>query len=239
MKAQALIAALSLTLGACATQPSTDPASFAGRTGHNSFEMPGGAVDPPQTLLLAVRHDQQVDGAACGAHALASVLHYWFGDGQPSGAEIFAAHPPADAAAGYSMAEVLKLADHYGLLASAVRMPEAGLRAELEAGRPVLVPVAVPAVFVQTWQLPGANLPLLGLPAAVITSRQARLSEATGRGLVNHYVLTAGYQDDTFIVMEPVMGLRTIRAERLARYREAFSGAAIVFSRPEDQPPNE
>ncbi|MFN4023888.1 MAG: C39 family peptidase [Hyphomonas sp.] len=239
MKAQALIAALSLTLGACATQPSTDPASFAGRTGHNSFELLGGSVDPPATLLLAVRHDQQVDGAACGAHALATVLQYWFGDGQPSGAEIFAAQPPADAAAGYSMAEVLKLADHYGLLASAVRMPEAGLRAELEAGRPVLVPVTVPAVHVQTWQLPGANLPLLGVPAAIITSRQAWLSEKTGRGMVNHYVLAAGYQDDTFIVMEPVMGLRTIRAERLARYRDPFGGAAIVFSRPEDQPPNE
>lgn len=239
MNAQALIAALSLTLGACATHPSADPASFAGRTGHNSFETLGGTVDPPQTLLLAVRHDQQEDGAACGAHALASLLQYWLGEGQPSGAEIFAAHPPADAAAGYSMAEVLKLAEHYGLLASAVRMPEAGLRAELEAGRPVLVPATVPAVFVQTWQLPGANLPLLGLPAALITSRQAQLSESTGRGMVNHYVLVSGYQDDTFVVMEPVMGLRTISAARLARYRETFSGAAIVFSRPEDQPPKE
>jgi hypothetical protein len=32
------------------------------------------------------------------------------------------------------------------------------------------------------------------------------------------------------VVMEPVMGLRTISAERLARYREPFGNAAIVFS---------
>ena len=38
---------------------------------------------------------------------------------------------------------------------------------------------------------------------------------------------------DTFIVMEPVMGLRTISAERLARYRQPFENAAIVLSAPD------
>ena len=48
--------------------------------------------------------------------------------------------------------------------------------------------------------------------------------------MLNHYVLVAGYDGDTFVILEPVMGLRTISAERLARYREAFGNAAIVFS---------
>lgn len=232
MRAQALFAAVSLTLSACATHPSTDPATFAERTSSNSFEMFGGAVSPPQTLLLPVEHDQQIDGAACGAHALASLVNYWKGPGSVSGNAIFSANPPADPKAGYSMAEIIQLAETQELVSSAVRLPDGGLKAELEAGRPVLVPVQVPSIFVQTWQLPGANVPVLGFPASLITSRAAWLSETTGSNLLNHYVLVAGYDGDTFIVMEPVMGLRTISAERLARYRAPFGNAAIVFSKP-------
>lgn len=232
MKVQALIAAASLFLSACATHPSTDPASFADRTSRNSFEMFGGEITPQDTLLLPVQHDQQIDGAACGAHALASLINYWHGPGTVSGQDIFSANTPADPKAGYSMAELRQLAGTHYLVSSAVRLPDTGLKAELEAGRPVLVPVEVPSIFVQTWQLPGANVPVLGLPAEFITSRAAWLSEKTGSNLLNHYVLVAGYDGDTFIVMEPVMGLRTISAERLARYRAPFGNAAIVFSKP-------
>ncbi|MFN3608316.1 MAG: hypothetical protein ACK4Y9_04560 [Hyphomonas sp.] len=228
---QALIAA-TLFLSACATHPNADPASFAGRTGTNSFEMFGAAVTPSDTLLLPVQHDQQIDGAACGAHALASLVNYWHGPGTVAGTDIFATYPPADPEAGYSMAELLQLAEVKDLVSSAVRLPDGGLKAELEAGRPVLVPVEVPSIFVQTWQLPGANVPVLGFPAEFITSRAAWLSERTGSNLLNHYVLVAGYEGDTFIVMEPVMGLRTISAQRLARYRAPFGNAAIVFSKP-------
>jgi hypothetical protein len=49
-------------------------------------------------------------------------------------------------------------------------------------------------------------------------------------------VLVAGYDGDTFIVMEPVMGLRTISAERLERYRAPFGNAAVVFSLPASSP---
>lgn len=232
MKLQALIAAVSLTLGACAIHPSTEAASFAARTAHNSFEMFGGEVSPPETLLLPVQHDQQIDGAACGAHALASLINYWHGPGTVSGQDLFSANIPADPKAGYSMAELRHLAGMNGLISSAVRLPDTGLKAELEAGRPVLVPVKVPSIYVQTWQLPGVNVPVLRLPAEFITSRAGWLSEKTGSNLLNHYVLITGYDGGTFIVMEPVMGLRTISAERLARYRAPFQNAAIVFSKP-------
>lgn len=225
-------AALAFGVSACATTPSASPDAFAARSAANSFEVFDRAVDPPSTLLLPVVHDRQINGMACGAHALASLTNYWLGSGHVSGAGIFASSPPADMTSGYSMAEILTLAAKQGLLASAVRLQPADVVRELEAGRPVLVPVRVPSVFVQGWQLPGANVPVLGLPAAFVMSRSARLSEMTGKGMLNHYVLIAGYDGDTFVILEPVMGLRTISAERLARYREAFGNAAIVFSPP-------
>jgi len=52
-------------------------------------------------------------------------------------------------ATGYSVAELISLAEEQGLLASAARLKEADVLRELEAGRPVLVPVRVPSVFVQ------------------------------------------------------------------------------------------
>jgi hypothetical protein len=223
-------AALAFGVSACATTPSASPDAFAERSAANSFEFFNRAVDPPSTLLLPVVHDRQINGIACGAHALASVTNYWLGPGRVSGADIFASTPPADMQTGYSMAEILKLAGEQDLLASAVRLQPDDILRELEAGRPVLVPVRVPSVFVQGWQLPGANIPVLGFPAALVISRSAQISELTGQGMLNHYVLIAGYDGDTFVILEPVMGLRTISAERLARYREAFGNAAIVFS---------
>lgn len=230
MKPTAICMALALATSACAIHPKSDPAAFAESTGHNSFELFGAAVDPPNTLLLPVTHDRQLNGAACGAHALASIVNYWNPASNLNGAELFATTPPADET-GYSMGELLTLASKHDLVASAVRMPAQGLLDELEAGRPVLVPVRVPSVYVQTWQLPGTNVPVLGLPAEFVTSRTAWLSEKLGQAMLNHYVVVAGYEGDTFIVLEPVMGLRTITAERLERYRAPFGNAAIVLSK--------
>jgi len=231
MRQRAICMALAFALSACAIHPATDAASFAAQTGNNSFELFGAEVDPPQTLLLPVTHDRQQDGAACGAHALASIINYWHGAGAQSGARIFAATPPVDTRNGYSMAELQRLAEANSLLASAVRLPAEGLISELEAGRPVLVPLQLPSVYVQTWQLPGTNVPLLGFPADFITSRTAWLSEKTGSAMLNHYLVVTGYEGDRFVVMEPVAGLRTISAERLERYRAPFGNAAIVFSK--------
>jgi hypothetical protein len=99
----------------------------------------------------------------------------------------------------------------------------------------VLVPVRIPSIYLQDWTLPGSNEPVVGLPAHVVASRVGRFSEWTGLAVMSHYLLIVGYEGDTFVALEPVMGFRTISAERLARYRRSFNNAAIVFSA--SQPP--
>lgn len=181
--------------------------------------------------MLQVEHDQQREGPSCGAHVLASVINYWMGEGTASGEAIYRNTPPT-APDGYTMAELLELARANGLTASAVRIGNEALVHELEAGRPVLVPVRIPAIYLQAWTLPGANEPVIGLPAQVVTSRVGRLSEWTGLSMINHYVLISGYEDETFVALEPVLGFRTISFDRLKRYRRPFGDAAIVFSGP-------
>ncbi len=213
----------------CATTPTPTLAAFAQDSAANSFEVVERGVSSPNALVLPVVHDRQTSGPSCGAHALASVINYWRPEAHVTGNEIFSATPPV-APNGYSMAELIALAAQYDLIASGVRLPDRGIVDELERGRPVLVPVRVPSIYVMPRTLPGENVPVLGLATGLVTHRVGRLSEWTGLTMVDHYLLVVGHDDDHFVVVEPVRGYRTISAQKLGRYREHFGDAAIVFS---------
>lgn len=231
---KALLAALFVT--GCAVHPTSDVTAFAENSGANSFEVFNRNVNAPQTLVLPVVHDRQTEGPACGAHALASVVNYWKGPGTLDGSALFRATPP-QSPSGYSMAELLALAQSKGLLASAVRLDNAAIIHELESGRPVLVPVRLPSIYVQQQTLPGAGVPVVDVARGALVNRAARVSEWSHMALVNHYLLIVGYQPNMFVVVEPVYGYRTIRFNRLSRFREAFGDAAIVFSAPGGRAP--
>ena len=205
--------------------------AFAERSASNSFELFERSLNS-SALVLPVVHDQQTDGASCGAHALASVINYWRGPGSVTGNAIYSATPPSDRHNGYSMNELLALARQNGLIANGVRLRQRDVVHELESGRPVLVPVRIPSVWVQNRTLaPGVTAtPGVDLAATAFMQRVGRLSEVTNLAMVNHYVLVVGYEDDRFVVVEPVMGFRTISFHRLERYRRRFGDAAIVFS---------
>jgi predicted double-glycine peptidase len=220
---------LSLLAAGCAISPNSNVEQFAESSGSNSFEILNRRMTSTDALVLPVVHDRQRDGPSCGAHALASVVNYWRGPGTMDGRAFYSEHPPIDGT-GYSMAELLQIARAEGLLASAVRMPEEGLVRELEAGRPVLVPVRVPSIYVQKRIWPGGDVPVFGLVRNSVIYRASRVSEFTDLAMVNHYLLVIGHDGDHFVVLEPVMGYRTISFRRLERYRDAFDDAAIVFS---------
>lgn len=220
---------LAVAVSGCAVNPNADVNAFAADSGGNSFESFHRSFDSPDALVLPVVHDRQTEGPACGAHALASVVNYWRGPGALDGSTLFREHPPQHRA-GYSMAEMVRLADAQGLLASAVRLQQADLIHELESGRPVVVPVRLPSIFIQQRVLGAGDIPVLGLAANALVDRAARVSEWTGAAMLDHYLIVVGYHDDTFVVVEPVMGYRTISFDRLERYRRAFGDAALVFS---------
>jgi len=229
---------MALGVAGCATTPTPTLDAFAQNSGVNSFEIVDRGVSSPNALVLPVVHDRQTAGPSCGAHALASVINYWHRDANVTGDAIFRQTPPA-APNGYSMTELIALAAQHNLLASGVRMPAQGLIDELERGRPVLVPVRLPSIYVQPRTLPGENVPVLGLATGIITHRVGRLSEWTGLSLVDHYLLVVGHDEDRFVVVEPVRGYRTISAQKLGRYREHFGNAAIVFSAVPRNPANQ
>jgi hypothetical protein len=220
---------LALCVAGCATTPTPDVNAFARQSDSNSFEPFEQRIDNA-ALVLPVVHDQQAFGAACGAHALASVINYWKGAGTIRGLDIYSATPPADTVHGYSMAELTTIAGQRGLIASGVRLNLPDLIRELESGRPVLIPVRIPAIYVQDRTIPGQQNRAVGLATDVVVERMGRVSELTDLALVDHYLLLVGYDRDRFVVVEPVMGYRTISFERIARYRRPFSDAAVVFS---------
>lgn len=219
---------LALATAGCAISPTSDVTTFAQESANNSFEVFHRSFDS-QALVLPVVHDRQTEGPACGVHALASVVNYWRGPGTLNGSALYRAEPPTSPS-GYSMAELMALARAQGLLVSAVRMPREAIVQELEAGRPVLVPVRLPSIYVQTRILPGGNVPVVGVARNALIARAGRVSEMTHLAVVDHYLLVVGYEGDHFVVVEPVMGYRTISFQKLERYRRAFGDAAMVFS---------
>lgn len=205
--------------------------AFAQRGANNSFEAFNRSFDSPDALVLPVVHDQQRSGPSCGAHVLASAINYWEGQGTITGDQIFTGTPPADTTNGYSVAELIAMARARGLMASGVRLSQQDIVRELESGRPVIVPVMVPAIYLQTRSVPGGSVPILGTARNLVVSRAARISEWTRLAVISHYVLVVGYEDEHLVVVEPVYGYRTISFDRLARYRRQFNNAAIVMSR--------
>ena len=222
---------LTLCAAGCALTPNSDVNAFAENSGSNSFEVFDRSLQSNEALVLPVVHDQQTAGPSCGAHVLASVVNYWRGPGTLDGETLFRQRPPASPS-GYSMAELMTLAQANGLLASAVRLSDQQITQELERGRPVLVPVRLPSIYVQQRQLPGGDIPVVGLVRNALIYRAGRVSELIDTAVVDHYLLVVGYEDDMFVVVEPVMGYRTIGFDKLDRYREHFQDAAIVFSGP-------
>jgi len=228
------LAALALALGAasCANTPTSTIDGFAQRTGANSFEVIKRRLpEPAKALVLPIKHSRQVQGPSCGAHALAMVADYWrVARAQPADT-IYHDHPPASPS-GYSMAELMDLAQAAGLMVSAVEMGEPALVAELERGRPIIIPVKLPSIYVQQRSLPFGETPVVGFARNTLIYRAAKVSEWSRLGMVDHYLVVAGYDSDTFVVVDPVMGYRTISRSKLARYRAAFGNAALVLSAP-------
>jgi hypothetical protein len=230
MRADFRVLLLAAVVSGCAVNPTTDVNAFAANSGGNSFEVFNRSFDSPDALVLPVVHDRQTEGPACGAHALASIVNYWRGPATVDGSTLFHAHQP-QSEAGYSMAEIVQLASDFRLQAAAVRLSEQDVIRELENGRPVMVPVRVPSIFLQQRVLRTGDMPVIGFVTNAMVARAARVSEWAGVAELDHYLVVVGYHDDTFVVVEPVMGYRTIRFDRLERYRAHFNDAALVFSR--------
>ncbi len=223
---------LALCIAGCASTPISNVNAFAQRSANNSFELLDGSFRSPSALVLPVVHDRQTSPLACGASALSSVINYWDGPGTVSASQIWAQSPPGDPSRGYTLAEIMAHAREHGLLASGVRLDDAAIIRELENGRPVLVPVRMPSIYVQSRSVPGSNTPVVGLASGFLEQRIGYVSEFTGMAMIDHYLLVVGHDQRDFVVVEPVMGFRVISFQRLERYRRAFNDSAIVFSGP-------
>ena len=203
---------------------------FAARGGANSFEA-FGRLPGRDALVLDVKFDRQENRVACGAHVLASMIRYWRpGEASVTGKAIFVEHPPADMASGYSMQELVQLSGGYGLSAYGVRLEEANLEEELEKGRPALVPIYLPFVYEQSESLFDPDPVIVAQLKALAMRPFGLAAEITGAGMLAHYVLVVGYSKDRFVLLDPVLGYRTIAKPRLERYRARYDRAGLIFS---------
>lgn len=243
--ARSMLAALTglfgLTLAGCVTAPvSVDRAAFAAAPARNAIPPGPVTLRPSGTLLLDVRLDRQVAGNGCGAHAVAALIDYWDrvlpteGRGAaPSGSDLYSRTPP-EAAAGYSLAELVRLLEAEGMSALVVTTTSTALKAELEAGRPVIVRVSLAASQVRPSTIFPERTPFL---AGLETRAFDLSSRVAGEGRLDHYWLVVGFDSDRMVVLDPAMGLRAVRTGEFEAAVTAGGNLAVVSGGPRQAAP--
>ncbi len=232
----AVLGLFGLGLTACVSAPvNADRAAFALAPSRNAI--PPGVVTlrPAEMLLLDVRLDRQVAGNGCGAHAVASLIDYWHRAGSSgeadallTGAEIYARTPPASAA-GYSLAEMAGLIESAGLTALVINTTPEGLKTELEAGRPVIARVSLPATQIRPATIFPRTTPLL---AGVETRAFALSSRLAGESRLDHYWLVIGFDAGRMVVLDPAMGIRSVSVFAFEAAFAAGGRLAVVSGGP-------
>lgn len=219
-------------LAACVSTPvNADRAAFAQAPSRNAIPPGPVTLRPAEMLLLDVRLDRQVAGNGCGAHAVASLIDYWRraappagAGGAPTGVELYGRTPPARAD-GYTLAEMAALIEAAGLSALVVNATPDTLKAELEAGRPVIVRVSLPAALVRPATVFPGETPLL---SGVETRAFALTSRMAGEGRLDHYWLLIGFDGQRMVVLDPAMGIRSVSAAEFEAAFEAGGRLAVV-----------
>lgn len=221
-----------LALAGCVSAPvNADRVAFAQTPSRNAI--PPGVVTlrPAEMLLLDVRLDRQVAGNSCGAHAVASLVDYWqraapsaVQGGLTSGSEIYARMPPSGAA-GYTLAEMVALIEAAGLSALAVHSTAEALKSELEAGRPAIVRVSLPAALVRPATIFPNETPLL---AGVETRAFSLSTRMSGEGRLDHYWLVIGFDEERMVVLDPAMGIRSVSRDAFETAFDAGGRLAVV-----------
>jgi predicted double-glycine peptidase len=151
---------------------------------------------------------------SCGAAALESVLTYW--DTPLSQSWLLENVPPASTKKGYQIGELKAVAEARNLNAFAVEADFAFLEKQIDAGRPIIVPL-------ETKYLSGIyDTPLLG-PIS-------RLVYQTFMPSYSHYVVVFGYDDGRMWVMDPNEGLRSIKRKKFLKEWEKRGRAALLIS---------
>lgn len=249
-QAGAALALGAAALAACSTLTNDDVGEFARHQSRNSLEVFRTHLDETSASVLSLKLDAQEDGHTCGAHAVAIVAEYWASFFPPapllearaeteaqaqtvgrSGAEIAALHPPSSDH-GYTALELHALLNQFELSTIIARASLDQLENEIGAGRPVIVPVRLPAAYVQTLTLLPISFAGVDQLKSYSVRRVASLSQISRIGLINHYWILAGFDEHSVVVLDPALGYRTLSRKRFERYRKAYANAAIIIGGP-------
>jgi ABC-type bacteriocin/lantibiotic exporter with double-glycine peptidase domain len=165
--------------------------------------------------LLSVEPEKQLNDEACGAAVLASTLHYWHTSIDQ--AELLRERPPGAPEHGYSLAELKEMAKANHFAAFAYRSDLKDIKHHLDAGRPVIVALLVDSTYINDSGVLG-----MGLGRWV----QQMLSPS-----YHHYVVVMGYDERQLVLMDPVLGIKSIQQTDFLRHWQKLGSAALLVAK--------
>jgi len=168
----------------------------------------------PTVHAVDVEFVRQQTKYSCGAAALESVLTYW--DAPLSQSWLLENVPPASIKYGYRIGELKAIAQARNLKAFAVEADFAFLEKQIDAGRPVIVPL-------ETKYLSGVyDYPFLGPISQFVYQ--------TFMPSYSHYVVVFGYEPERIWVMDPNEGMRSIKRKKFLKEWKKRGHAALLIA---------
>ena len=188
-------------------------------TATDSIRDPRIATEVARSDVLNVSYRPQTSQVGCGIAPLSSVLAYY---DVPNELSTLEQVYKLDAEGGYSMGKLATVAQTFWLKAFVVKMDNAAARKQIQAGRPVIVPIRKD-VYGYT----------IGDTWIYKTIKTHVLDHVMDEDSLyfNHYVALIGMDDGNFWILDPDEGMLSIDGERLARMRRTFDDASLMVGR--------
>lgn len=168
---------------------------------------------------------KQMDVNSCGAACLASVLNYWKVDLTE---ENILTEFPKPKKEGYLITELRQIAATKGLASYAFSMrdnPISQLKNEILKGRPVICATTFPVMLYFAYDVP------------IYGHIYRRLLWIFGPRK-NHYVVVFGFDEDDFLIMDPIRGIVSISQKDFASSWRGKDYAALLCVRKSSSPRN-
>ena len=174
-------------------------------------------TEPPARFsgtLLSIEPEKQLTEYSCGAAVLTSTMRYWHVTVDQ--AELLKEKPPGSPQHGYSLSELKEMAKTHHFAAFAYRSDIQDIKQQLDAGRPLVVALVVDSTYINDTGLLG-----MGLGKWV----QQMLSPS-----YRHYVIVIGYDETQLVLMDPVLGIKTVQQSDFLRLWHKLGNAALLVA---------
>ncbi len=184
-----------------------------------SFEHLTRPDDKEEETHITLNYKKQITGYSCGIASLTMVLNYW--DVPVTQEELLKKYPPVSIKKGYTIGELKMITKETGLQAFSIDSDMDFIKKQISLGRPVIC-------VLEMSQDNGVITVLNRIP--IINNIAIFLWEKIVPKEV-HFIVVAGFSNNTFLVADPISGISRINFDRFQAFWRQGKNALLLVGR--------